>query len=61
MFHATVALASAHVIVLDSAWAEFGRSLRLEQTRVYSCAPSELPNTLQAIRDYDVSAFRTIR
>ena len=60
LFHATVALASAHVIVLDSAWAEFGRSLRLDQTRVFSGAPNELPKALQAVRDYRVSSFRLI-
>jgi hypothetical protein len=59
LFHATVALASAHVIVLDSAWAEFARSLRLEHTRVFSCAPVELPNAVEAIRAYDISAFRS--
>lgn len=56
--HAAVPLCFAPIVLLDTAWTNFARKLKLPDTQVY--AQRDLDAALEAIRTVDTSRFRLV-
>jgi hypothetical protein len=58
IMHAAVPLCFAPIVLLDKAWTNFARKLKLPDTEVY--ALRDLDTALEAIRNIDTSGFRLV-
>jgi len=58
IMHAAVPLCFAPIVLLDTAWTNFARKLKLPDTQVF--AQPELDAALEAIRTVDTSRFRLV-
>lgn len=58
VMHAAVPLCFAPIVLLDTAWTNFARKLKLPDTQVY--AQPDLDTALETIRTIDTSCFRLV-
>ncbi len=58
LFHATVPLRYAVIVLLDKAWASFAKKLDLDDVQIF--AKPQLDDALEAIRAVDISRHRII-
>jgi hypothetical protein len=58
IMHAAVPLCFAPIVLLDTAWTNFARKLKLPDAQVF--AQPELDAALEAIRTVDTSRFRLV-